>query len=78
MEHEQAICQISSRYRYRQFHGKGVYHRATHPHVKAVADTLEELAIETGGMLVADSTSCEVGVPADWKASISKKTPSPV
>jgi predicted transcriptional regulator len=40
--------------------------------LKAVADTLEELGVETEGMVAAESTSSETKVPADWKASIGK------
>ena len=40
--------------------------------LKSVAETLEELAVETGGMLAAESSSPEAKTPADWKASIGK------
>jgi predicted transcriptional regulator len=40
--------------------------------LKAVADTLEELAVETGGMMAAERSSSEAGVPEDWKASIGR------
>jgi predicted transcriptional regulator len=42
--------------------------------LKAVADTLEELAVDTGGMVAAESSSPEAKTPADWKASIRKDT----
>ena len=40
--------------------------------LKSVADTLEELAVETGGMLAAESSSPEAMPTQDWKSSISK------
>ena len=42
--------------------------------LKSVADALEGLAIETGEILVAESSSLEGKAPADWKASIGKDT----
>ncbi len=42
--------------------------------LKSVAGTLEELAVEHGGMVAAEPSSSETGVPADWKASIGKNT----
>jgi predicted transcriptional regulator len=41
--------------------------------LKAVADTLEELAIEPG-MMAGELQAAEAGAPADWKASIGKNT----
>ena len=54
--------------------GKGFTAEQITHMLKSVADTLEELAIETGGMLVAESSSPEAKTPADWKASIGKDT----
>ena len=42
--------------------------------LKSVADTLEELAIEPGGMVAEESSSREAQTPADWKTSIVKDT----
>ena len=42
--------------------------------LKSVADTLEELAIEPGGMVAEESSSLEAQTPADWKTSIVKDT----
>ena len=42
--------------------------------LKIIADTLEDLAVETGGMVAAECTSSETEVPTDWKASIGKNT----
>ena len=41
--------------------------------LKAVSDTLEELAVETGGMLAAESSPPEAKAHSDWKASIGKE-----
>jgi hypothetical protein len=46
--------------------------------LKSVADTLEELAIEPGGMVAVESSSREAQTPADWKTSIVKDTTLPV
>ena len=54
--------------------GKGFTAEQLTQMLKAVADTLEELAVETGGMLAAESSSPEAKTPADWKASIGKNT----
>jgi predicted transcriptional regulator len=54
--------------------GKGFTTEQLTHMLKAVADTLEELEVETGGMVAAESTSSEAGVPANWKASIRKDT----
>ena len=42
--------------------------------LKSVAGSLEGLAIETGEMVAAESSSPESNVPADWKTSIGKDT----
>ena len=55
--------------------GKGFTTEQLTQMLKAVTDTLEKLAVETGEMVVAaESTSSEAGVPAGWKASIKKDT----
>ena len=55
--------------------GKGFTTEQLTQMLKAVTDTLEELAVESGGMVAAaESTSSEAGIPADWKASIKKDT----
>jgi predicted transcriptional regulator len=54
--------------------GKGFTTEQLTQMLKAVADTLEELAVETEGMMAAERPSSEAGVPKDWKASISKNT----
>ena len=54
--------------------GKGFTTEQLTHMLKAVADTLEELAIEPGGMAAAERPSSEGGIPADWKASIGKNT----
>jgi predicted transcriptional regulator len=54
--------------------GKGFTTEQLTHMLKAVADTLEELAIETGGMETGERPSSEARVPADWKASIGKNT----
>lgn len=42
--------------------------------LKAVTVTLEDLAVETGGMLAAESSSPEGKNPAGWQGSIGKNT----
>jgi predicted transcriptional regulator len=42
--------------------------------LKSVAETLEELAVEPGGMLAEEQTSQEAKSAPDWKASIGKDT----
>ena len=54
--------------------GKGFTTEQLTQMLKAVSDTLEELAIESGGMGAAEGMSAEAGVPTDWKASIGKNT----
>ena len=54
--------------------GKGFTTEQLTHMLKAVADTLEELAVEPGGMMAAERAALEAGVPADWKASIGKNT----
>jgi predicted transcriptional regulator len=54
--------------------GKGFTTEQLTQMLKEVADTLEGLALETEGMVAAESTSTETAVPADWKASIGKNT----
>jgi len=54
--------------------GKGCTSERLAHMLKAVADTLEDLAIEPGGMAAAERPSSEAGIPADWKASIGKDT----
>jgi predicted transcriptional regulator len=53
--------------------GKGFTTEQLTHMLKAVTDTLEELAIEPG-MMGAERKSAEAGAPADWKASIGKNT----
>jgi predicted transcriptional regulator len=53
--------------------GKGFTTEQLTHMLKAVADTLEDLAIEPG-MMAGERTSPEAGAPADWKASIGKNT----
>ena len=54
--------------------GKGFTTEQLTHMLKAVADTLEELSVEAGGMVAAESMSSETEVPTDWKASIKKDT----
>ncbi len=54
--------------------GKGFTTEQLTHMLKAVADTLEDLAVEPGGMMAAERPSSEGGVPTDWKASIGKNT----
>jgi predicted transcriptional regulator len=54
--------------------GKGFTTEQLTQMLKAMSDTLEELAIESGGMVAAEGMSAEAGVPTDWKASIGKDT----
>lgn len=54
--------------------GKGFTTEQLTQMLKSVADTLEELAVETEGTAAAASPSSEAGVPSDWKASIGKNT----
>ncbi len=54
--------------------GKGFTTEQITHMLKSVTDTLEELAIESGGMVAAESSSLEAKTPADWKASIGKDT----
>jgi predicted transcriptional regulator len=54
--------------------GKGFTTEQLTQMLKEVADTLEGLATETGGMVTAEYTSSEAGVPTDWKASIGRNT----
>jgi predicted transcriptional regulator len=54
--------------------GKGFTTEQLTHMLKAVADTLEDLAVESGGMAAAEGVSQEAGIPADWKASIGKNT----
>ncbi len=54
--------------------GKGFTTEQLTQMLKAVSDTLEELAIESGGMVTAEGMSAETGVPTAWKASIGKNT----
>jgi predicted transcriptional regulator len=42
--------------------------------LKAVAETLEDLAAEPGSMMPAESRSAEGAPPTDWKSSIGKNT----
>jgi predicted transcriptional regulator len=53
--------------------GKGFTTEQLTHMLKAVADTLEDLAVEPG-MMAGERQSSEAGVPADWKASIAKNT----
>ena len=53
--------------------GKGFTTEQLTHMLKAVADTLEELAVEPG-MMAGERPSPEAGIPADWKASIGKNT----
>lgn len=52
--------------------GKGFTTEQLTHMLKAVAETLEELAVEPGGMPAAERPAAEAGIPADWKASIGK------
>jgi predicted transcriptional regulator len=52
--------------------GKGFTTEQLTHMLKAVADTLEELAVEPGKLMAAERP--EAGAPADWKASIGKNT----
>jgi predicted transcriptional regulator len=54
--------------------GKGFTTEQLTHMLKAVADTLDELAVETGEMVAVESSSPEARTPADWKASIKKDT----
>ena len=54
--------------------GKGFTTEQLTHMLKAVADTLEELAVEPGGMGAVERPSGEAGIPEDWKASIGKNT----
>jgi predicted transcriptional regulator len=53
--------------------GKGFTTEQLTHMLKAVADTLEDLAVEPG-MMAGERTSPDAGAPADWKASIAKNT----
>jgi predicted transcriptional regulator len=53
--------------------GKGFTTEQLTQMLKAVADTLEDLAVEPG-MMAGEGLASEAGVPADWKASIAKNT----
>jgi predicted transcriptional regulator len=53
--------------------GKGFTTEQLTHMLKAVADTLEELAVEPG-MMAGELAASEGGAPADWKASIGKNT----
>ena len=53
--------------------GKGFTTEQLTHMLKSVADTLEELAVETGAM-GGELQGSEAGAPADWKASIAKNT----
>jgi predicted transcriptional regulator len=53
--------------------GKGFTTEQLTHMLKAVADTLEELAVEPGTM-AGELMTPEAGGPADWKASIGKNT----
>jgi predicted transcriptional regulator len=53
--------------------GKGFTTEQLTHMLKAVADTLEDLALEPG-MMAGESAVSEAGAPADWKASIGKNT----
>jgi predicted transcriptional regulator len=53
--------------------GKGFTTEQLTHMLKAVADTLEELAVEPGTM-AGELMAPEAGGPADWKASIGKNT----
>jgi predicted transcriptional regulator len=53
--------------------GKGFTTEQLTHMLKAVADTLEDLALEPG-MMAGERTAPEAGAPADWKASIGKNT----
>jgi predicted transcriptional regulator len=53
--------------------GKGFTTEQLTHMLKAVADTLEDLALEPG-MMAGESAASEAGTPADWKASIGKNT----
>jgi len=54
--------------------GRGFTNEQITHMLKSVADTLEELAIEPGGMVAEESSSREAQTPADWKTSIVKDT----
>jgi predicted transcriptional regulator len=54
--------------------GKGFTTEQLTHMLKSVADTLEELAIEPGGMTAAERAGSETQLPKDWKASIGKNT----
>lgn len=54
--------------------GKGFTTEQLTHMLKAVAETLEELAVEPGAMVGAEKPSSEAGTPSDWKASIGKNT----
>ena len=54
--------------------GKGFTTEQLTQMLKEVADTLEGLAVETEGMVAAESPSSEAAIPTDWKASIGKNT----
>jgi predicted transcriptional regulator len=54
--------------------GKGFTTEQLTHMLKAVADTLEELAVEPGGLAALEHPAGEAAVPEDWKASIGKNT----
>jgi predicted transcriptional regulator len=54
--------------------GKGFTTEQLTQMLKEVANTLEELGVETEGMAAAEGSSAETAVPTDWKASIGKNT----
>ena len=54
--------------------GKGFTTEQLTQMLRAVADTLEELSVETGSMMVEERPPSEAGIPPDWKASIGRNT----
>ena len=54
--------------------GKGFTTEQLTQMLKEVSNTLEELEVESEGMVAAESSPPEAKTPADWKASIGKDT----
>ena len=53
--------------------GKGFTTEQLTQMLKEVADTLEELVVKTEGMMAAEPSPSQAGIPTDWKTSIGRK-----
>jgi predicted transcriptional regulator len=72
IEHEQTFVRLAADIVIANSTGKGFTTEQLTQMLKSIADTLEELAAEHGGMVAAEPSSSETGVPTNWKASIGK------